>query len=46
MRFPYKTAYDDDLGLFRDRVQRRWYGGLLAAVILLPLAVPVLSGRT
>jgi branched-chain amino acid transport system permease protein len=40
MRFPYKTAYDDDLGLFRDRVQRRWYGGLLAAVILLPLAVP------
>jgi branched-chain amino acid transport system permease protein len=40
MRFPFKTAYDDDLGLFRDRVQRRWYGGLLAAVILLPLAVP------
>jgi branched-chain amino acid transport system permease protein len=40
MRFPFKTAYDDDVGLFRDRVQRRWYGGLLAAVILLPLAVP------
>jgi branched-chain amino acid transport system permease protein len=40
MRFPFKTAYDDDLGLFRDRVQRRWYGGLLAAVILLPLAIP------
>jgi branched-chain amino acid transport system permease protein len=28
------------LGLFRDPVQRRWYGGLLAGVILLPLAVP------
>ncbi|HEY5725831.1 MAG TPA: branched-chain amino acid ABC transporter permease [Methylomirabilota bacterium] len=40
MRFPFKTAYDDDLGLFRDPVQRRWYGGLLAAVILLPLAIP------
>jgi branched-chain amino acid transport system permease protein len=40
MRFPFKTAYDHDLGLFRDPVQRRWYGGLLAAVILLPLAVP------
>ena len=40
MRFPFKTAYDHDLGLFRDPVQRRWYGGLLAAVILLPLAIP------
>jgi branched-chain amino acid transport system permease protein len=40
VRFPFKTAYDHDLGLFRDPVQRRWYGGLLAAVILLPLAVP------
>jgi branched-chain amino acid transport system permease protein len=40
VRFPFKTAYDHDLGLFRDPVQRRWYGGLLAGVILLPLAVP------
>jgi branched-chain amino acid transport system permease protein len=40
MRFPFKTGYDDDLGLFRDPVQRRWYGGLLAGVILLPLAIP------
>jgi len=40
VRFPFKTAYDHDLGLFRDPVQRRWYGGLLAAVLLLPLAVP------
>ncbi len=40
MRFAFKTAYDHDLGLFRDPVQRRWYAALLAAVILLPLAVP------
>ena len=40
MRFPFKTTYDDDLGLFRDPVQRRWYGGLLAAAVLLPLAIP------
>jgi len=40
VRFPFKTAYDGDLGLFRDPVQRRWYGGLLAAVLLLPLAIP------
>ena len=40
MRFQFKTTYDDDMGLFRDPVQRRWYGGLLAAVVLLPLAVP------
>jgi branched-chain amino acid transport system permease protein len=40
MRFPFKTAYDQDLGLFRDPVQRRWYGGLLAVVLLLPLAIP------
>src|SRR5262249_18462233 len=29
-----------DLGLFRDPVQRRWYAALLAAVLLLPLAWP------
>jgi branched-chain amino acid transport system permease protein len=40
MRFVFKTAYDDDLGLFRDAVQRRWYALLLAGVILLPLVVP------
>jgi branched-chain amino acid transport system permease protein len=40
MRFAFKTTYDHDLGLFRDPVQRRWYAGLLAAVLLLPLAVP------
>ena len=40
MRVPFKTTYDQDLGLFQDPVQRRWYAALLAAVILLPLAVP------
>src|SRR3984893_2772229 len=39
MRFAFKTAYDHDLGLFRDPVQRRWYAGLLAAVLLVPFAV-------
>ena len=40
MRIPFKTTYDDDLSLFRDGVQRGWYGALLAGVILLPWAVP------
>jgi branched-chain amino acid transport system permease protein len=40
MRFAFKTAYEHDLGLFRDPVQRRWYAALLAGVVLLPLASP------
>jgi branched-chain amino acid transport system permease protein len=40
MRFAFKTAYDHDLGLFRDPVQRRWYAALLAGVLLLPLGLP------
>jgi branched-chain amino acid transport system permease protein len=40
VRFAFKTSYDHDLGLFRDPVQRRWYAALLAAVLLLPWAVP------
>src|SRR4026209_1889388 len=40
MRVPFKTTYDQDLGLFQDPVQRRWYAALLAAGILLPPAVP------
>jgi branched-chain amino acid transport system permease protein len=40
MRFPFKTDYDHDLGLFRDPVQRRWYAALLASVLLLPLGLP------
>ncbi|HMH77132.1 MAG TPA: hypothetical protein VK547_10945, partial [Candidatus Udaeobacter sp.] len=40
MRFAFKTAYEHDLGLFRDPVQRRWYAARLAGVVLLPLAIP------
>ena len=40
MRFAFKSAYEHDLGLFRDPVQRRYYAALLAGVILLPLAIP------
>jgi len=40
MRFAFKTAYEHDLGLFRDPVQRRYYAALLVGAILLPLAIP------
>ncbi len=40
MRFVFKTSYAQDLGLFRDDVQRNWYVALLLGVLLLPLAVP------
>jgi branched-chain amino acid transport system permease protein len=40
MRFAFKTSYRQDMGLFRDNVQRNWYAALLVALLLLPLAVP------
>ena len=40
MRFLFKTTYAQDLGLFRDGVQRNWYGALLAALLVLPWLVP------
>ena len=40
MRFLFKTAYTQDLGLFRDSVQRNTYVALLAALIVLPKLVP------
>jgi branched-chain amino acid transport system permease protein len=40
MRFLFKTRYEQDLGLFRDEVQRRWYGALLVGLVLLPLLLP------
>jgi branched-chain amino acid transport system permease protein len=40
MRFVFKTAYTQDLGLFRDGFQRNWYVALLVALVLLPLAAP------
>ncbi len=40
MRFVFKTSYQQDMGLFRDGVQRNWYVALLAGLIVLPLLVP------
>ena len=40
-----RPTYEQDLGLFRDPVQRRWYAALLAAVLLLPLACARLPER-
>jgi branched-chain amino acid transport system permease protein len=40
VRFVFKTSYEQDLGLFRDGVQRAWYVALLAGVLALPLLVP------
>ena len=40
MRFLFKTDYGQDLGLFRDNVQRNWYVALLAFAIVLPVLVP------
>jgi branched-chain amino acid transport system permease protein len=40
VRFIFKTSYDQDLGLFRDPVQRNWYVALLAGLLVLPRLVP------
>jgi len=40
MRFTFKTSYRQDMGLFRDRVQRNWYAALLAGLLVLPFLVP------
>src|SRR5262249_26150110 len=40
MRFIFKTSYVQDMGLFRDGVQRNWYVALFAALLVLPLLVP------
>ncbi len=41
MRFLFKTSYEQDIRLFRDRVAAGWYALLALAVVLLPT---VLSG--
>jgi branched-chain amino acid transport system permease protein len=41
MRFPFKTAYEQDIRLFRDRTTALWYGVLVGVV----LALPVLLSR-
>src|SRR6266852_9789256 len=40
MRFVFKTAYEQDLALFRDGVQRNWYVALFLGLLVLPLFVP------
>jgi branched-chain amino acid transport system permease protein len=40
VRFLLKTAYDEDLRLFRDAVQRNWYIVLGLALLVLPALVP------
>lgn len=36
MRFPFKTSYEQDTRLFRDRIDASWYVLLAAAVLILP----------
>ena len=36
MRFLFKTAYEQDIRLFRDGVTAMWYGLLAVVVLLLP----------
>src|SRR6267142_1263749 len=40
MRFVFKTSYAQELGLFRDSVQRNWYVALFGALLVLPRVVP------
>jgi branched-chain amino acid transport system permease protein len=40
VRFLFKTSYAQDLGLFRDGVQRNWYLALGLALLVLPALVP------
>jgi branched-chain amino acid transport system permease protein len=40
VRFAFKTSYAQDLGMFRDGVQRNWYIALLVALLLLPRVLP------
>src|SRR5258706_8835908 len=40
MRFQFKTSYRQDLGLFRDPVQRNCYAALLVGLLILPRLVP------
>ena len=40
MRFAFKTSYSQDLGIFRDDVQRNWYLALLVGLLVLPLLIP------
>src|SRR6478736_10414013 len=37
MRFQFKTSYNQDIRLFRDKVDAFWYGLLAVVVLVLPL---------
>ena len=37
MRFQFKTSYNQDIRLFRDKVDGFWYGLLAIGVVILPL---------
>ena len=37
MRFQFKTSYNQDIRLFRDKVDGSWYGLLALAALVLPL---------
>ncbi|HEX6956775.1 MAG TPA: branched-chain amino acid ABC transporter permease [Ferrovibrio sp.] len=39
MRFFFKTRYEQDIDLFRDNVDRFWYGLLLAILLAMPFLV-------
>ena len=40
MRFVFKTRYEQDLQLFRDRTEAGWYAALLVALVAAPFVVP------
>jgi branched-chain amino acid transport system permease protein len=44
VRFVFKTSYGQDLGLFRDPVQRNCYLALLVGLLILPRLVPSYLG--
>jgi branched-chain amino acid transport system permease protein len=43
MRFQFKTSYNQDIRLFRDKVDGSWYGLLGLAVLVLPLLLDLYS---
>jgi branched-chain amino acid transport system permease protein len=40
MRFIFKTTYQQDLRLFRDKFERDWYLSLMAGLLVLPVLLP------
>src|SRR5881296_2361574 len=40
MRFVFRTSYRQDMGVFRDGVQRNWYVAIFLSLLALPVLVP------